>query len=110
MPKTMDKTITKVTGIVLPNDWDQDGSLIEIVLYGADESEFVISGPKEHSLFSLCHHRVECEGTPVLDNRGRHLLVVDKCRVLGDDVESGYDINWDNGFEVGLSFPRMWRQ
>ncbi|BBD08092.1 hypothetical protein [Desulfovibrio ferrophilus] len=100
----------KVSGIILPNDWDQDGSLIEVVLYGSDESEFVISGPKETALLGLCHHRVECEGKQVLDNRGRWLLVVGQCRVLGDDVDSGYDFNWDGGSDVGQSFPRMWRQ
>lgn len=99
-----------VTGIILPNDWDPYGTLIEVVLYGADESEYVLSGTHERALSALCHHRVQCAGKPVLDNRGRRLLVVERFAVLGDGLDSGYDLGWDTGGPVGATFPRMWRQ
>jgi len=105
-----DESRLKVSGIILPNDWDPYGTLIEVVLYGSDESEFVVSGPQERALSALCHHRVECEGKVVMDNRGRYLLLVEQFEVLGDDLDSGYDYGWDTGGVVGVSFPRMWRQ
>lgn len=98
-----------VTGIILPNDWDAQGRLTEVVLYGADESEFVLHGGQTRKLFGLCHHRVRCTGKRVMDNRGRWLLDVEEYTVLGDDMDCGYQPEGDCGLDVGLSFPRMWR-
>ena len=98
-----------VTGIVLPNDWDMQGRLIEVVLYGEDESEFVIHGGQEDALFGKCHNRVRCTGSKGMDNRGRWVLEVDGFEVLGDEVDCGYGAGADGDFVVGVSFPRMWR-
>ena len=99
----------EVTGIVLPNDWDIQGRLIEVVLYGEDESEFVLTGENEKQLFAKCHHRVSCFGTKAMDNRGRWVLTVERFKVLGDEADCGYESEFDFGGVVGATFPRMWR-
>ncbi|WP_461210177.1 hypothetical protein [Desulfocurvus sp. DL9XJH121] len=97
-----------VTGIILPNDWDLQGRLTEVVLYGADESEFVIHGGQEKQLLKLCHHRVSCTGTRAMDNRGRRVFEVRGYTVLGDEQDCGYDSGPDGFFGPGPGVPRMW--
>lgn len=87
MERTRDTTI-QVTGIVLPNDWDSRDQLIEVVLYGNDESEHVITGAQGSRLLGLSHYRVRAQGREFVHN-GRRFLDVTGYEVLGGAV--GYD-------------------
>ncbi len=89
MRRTKGRNI-QVTGIVLPNDWDGRDQLIEVVLYGNDESEHVIAGPMGGRLLGLSHYRVRAEGLEWIHN-GRRYLDVSSFEILGTGADSGYD-------------------
>ncbi|NJB68298.1 hypothetical protein GGQ74_001971 [Desulfobaculum xiamenense] len=94
----------EVTGIVLPSDWDHAGRLVEVVLYGSDESEFVLKGPRvKDELFKLCHYRLRVTGDPVED-KGRKALEVLHFEILGNETDCGYETN----FDLGGGFPLSW--
>ena len=88
---TRTKTLEKqITGIVLPSDWDARDQLVEVVLYGNDESEHVITGGLCGRFLGLSHHRVRARGREMLHN-GRRYLDVSDYDILGTGVDSGYD-------------------
>ena len=87
---TRNKDKVQVTGIVLPNDWDSRDQLIEVVLYGNDESEHVIAGELSGRLLALSHYRVRAEGKEYVHNGRRYLDVAD-FDILGTGADSGYD-------------------
>jgi len=96
MTKAKKKERMTIIGIVVPNDWDQGGHLAEVVLCGTDESEIVVSGPKQQDLFRFCHHRLRVTGTLCQDDKGRRSLDMDGYAVLGDETDSGYE----SGFRI----------
>jgi len=88
MPRKTDRDI-QVTGIVLPNDWDSRDQLVEVVLYGNDESEHVIAGRLAERLLGLSHYRVRAHGREYVHN-GRRCLDVAGYEILGTGAV-GYD-------------------
>lgn len=86
----------EVTGIVLPSDWDGDDQLVEMVLYGNDESEHVITGVLSGAFLGMSHYRIRAKGRETTVN-GRRMLDVTRYEVLGTGADSGYELDGLSG-------------
>ncbi len=90
MMRAKDSGNIEVTGIVLPSDWDGEDQLVEVILYGNDESEHVIEGVLTREFLGMSHFRVRAKGR-VRAAGGRRFLDVTRYEVLGTGADSGYE-------------------
>ncbi len=64
-------------GVVAASDWDEDGSVIDIVIEATDEAKYhVAKNHKKPKLLKLIQHPVKVEGTVCEDERGQRSIQV----------------------------------
>lgn len=52
-----------ITGIIMPNNWDENGKVIEIALYTNTEEVYAVEHNRlTQELMKLMHNRVEVKG------------------------------------------------
>lgn len=71
------KTTTKVSGLVIPIDWDDDGTVLGTAIFDREERQFVIQQDEVgKQLLSLLHEDVEVEATVTSQKKGHAVLRV----------------------------------
>lgn len=92
------KTGIKLSGLVLPGDWDEQGEVTDVVIHLADESEYPVSprgrGPE---LTRFCNHRIRVWGTLRLAG-GRKVVDVADYEIL--PPASGLLTDWPGSDEA----------
>jgi len=78
----------EVTGIIMPNNWDSNGSIIQIAIYTNEEEVYLV----EHNhlgreLFNHINRRVEVRGKKSERLDGNRYIAVQKYIVLKELVE-----------------------
>jgi len=89
----MKKTqIPEVTGIIMPNNWDKNGKIIQIAIYTHEEEVYLVEhNHLEQELLNHINRRVEVRGRKRECVDGSVYIAVKKYVVLEDlvDDESG---------------------
>jgi hypothetical protein len=78
----------EVTGIIMPNNWDKNGNVIQIAIYTNEEEVYLV----EHNhlgqeLLNHINRRVEVRGKKRERLDGNSYIVVQKYNVLKEIVE-----------------------
>lgn len=84
------KTTTTVSGLVIPIDWDDDGTVLGAAIFDREERQFVIQQDEiGKQLLSLVHEDVEVEATVTSQKKGHTILRVKnfwlKTRTIGGE-------------------------
>ncbi len=73
---------TDVTGIIIPNNWDENGKVVQIAIYTNKEDVYLVErNRQEKELLNHIKKRVAVEGEIVEGNDGNILLIVNKYSV-----------------------------
>ena len=81
-----------VTGIIIPNNWDENGRVIQIAIYtNAEDVYLVEQNRQEKELMSHINKRVAVKGKILGGNEGNPLIVVENYSVLAEMVDDEND-------------------
>ena len=72
-----------IRGIIMPNNWDENGRIIEIALYANDEEVYIVEqNSLTAELMKFMHQRVEINGQIRGHPDGRKFLLAHTCMSL----------------------------
>ena len=73
---------TDVIGIIIPNNWDENGRVVQIAIYTDTEDVYLIEhNRQEKELLNHLKKRVAVKGKIVEENEGKKLIVVNNFSV-----------------------------
>ena len=73
---------TDVIGIIIPNNWDENGRVIQIAIYTNTEEVYLVEhNRQEKELLNHIKKRVAVKGKIVEGNEGNKLLIVNNYSV-----------------------------
>ena len=68
---------TDVTGIIIPNNWDENGRVVQIAIYTNKEDVYLVEHSRqEKELLNHINKRVAVKGKVVEGNDGNKLMAV----------------------------------
>ncbi|MBU0987480.1 MAG: hypothetical protein KKH68_09530 [Proteobacteria bacterium] len=77
---TCNKTLT---GILIPENWDENGNVIGISIQAFDESEYIVkAGRRGKKLFDFINHKVKVTGKMFERSDGKLFIEVNRFEVL----------------------------
>ncbi|MGD8209713.1 MAG: hypothetical protein PVH37_17100 [Desulfobacterales bacterium] len=77
-----------VTGIIMPNNWDENGKVIEIALYTNTEDLYTVEqNSLTQELIKFMHTRVEIRGKIRKHPDGKKSIAVQKYMVLEEIID-----------------------
>lgn len=72
-----------VTGLIIANKWDQDGNVIDVVIYGDDEAIYrVVNGGPNQDLLGAIQKQVSVAGDIIELANGRMGIAVKSFEVI----------------------------
>ena len=78
-----------VTGIIMPNNWDENGKVIEIALYTSNEEVYALADNNlTQELIHLLQKKVEIKGEIRIQPDGNRSISVQNYIVLDETVEN----------------------
>jgi hypothetical protein len=84
--KMDNKTTTRVSGLVIPIDWDDEGTVLGAAIFDREERQFVIQqDDMGKQLLGLVHEDVEVEATVTTQTKGHTVLRVKNYWLKTDD-------------------------
>jgi hypothetical protein len=73
---------TDVIGIIIPNNWDENGRVVQIAIYTDTEDVYLVEhNRQEKELLNHLKKRVAVKGKIVEENEGKKLIVVNNFSV-----------------------------
>ena len=73
---------TDVIGIIIPNNWDENGRVVQIAIYTDTEEVYLVEyNRQEKELLNHIKKRVAVKGKIVEGNEGNKLLIVNNYSV-----------------------------
>jgi hypothetical protein len=73
----MGTKITTISGLVIPTDWNEDGTILAAAIFDHEEKQYVIQQDEiGEELLGLIHEEVEVEGTVMKGSKGQMLFRV----------------------------------
>ena len=73
---------TDVIGIIIPNNWDENGRVVQIAIYTDTEDVYLVEhNRQEKELLNHLKKRVAVKGKIVEGNEGKKLIVVNNFSV-----------------------------
>ncbi|MEJ2656212.1 MAG: hypothetical protein P8012_03330 [Desulfobacterales bacterium] len=73
----MEGSVKKIKGVLLPVNWDENGSVQDIALYADDENEYIIvKDTKSKEMIKLLRQEVELYGI-VQRKKGKNIISVE---------------------------------
>ena len=77
-----------ITGIIMPHNWDENGSVIQIAIHTNKEEVYLVErNQNEKKLLKHIHKRVAVKGKILLGNDGNQFIVVKNFVVLAEDAD-----------------------
>ena len=77
-----------ITGIIMPNNWDNKGKVIQIAIYTNKEEVYIVeANPLEQELLNHINRRVEVRGKKKKPANGNRYIAVQKYVVLEEMVD-----------------------
>jgi hypothetical protein len=77
-----------VTGIIMPNNWDENGKVIEIALYTYTEDLYTVEqNSLTQELIKFMHTRVEIRGKIRKHPDGKKSIAVQNYMVLKENID-----------------------
>lgn len=85
---------TALTGIILPNNWDENGKIIEIALYTNTEDFYTVEqNSLTQELNKYMHARVEIKGKIRKHPDGKKSIAVQNYTVLKEIIDDKMNTN-----------------
>lgn len=85
--------IADVIGIIVPHNWDENGSVIQIAIYTIKEEVYLVErNQNEKKMLKHIHRRVSVKGKISQKNDGNPFIVVKNFIVLAEDANDENDI------------------
>lgn len=82
-----------VTGIIMPNNWDENGRVIQIAIYTNEEEVYLVRhNQKAKELLNYINKRTAVKGKILRGNDGKQFIVVKDFIVLAEDAYDENDI------------------
>jgi hypothetical protein len=79
---------SEITGIIMPNNWDNKGNVIEIAIYTNKEEVYIVEhNPLEQELLNHINSSVEVRGKKKKHLNGNRYIAVKKYVVLEKIVD-----------------------
>ena len=73
---------TDVIGIIIPNNWDENGRVVQVAIYTNTEDVYLVGhNRQEKELLNHLKKRVAVKGKIVEENEGKKLIVVNNFSV-----------------------------
>jgi hypothetical protein len=100
MQKTREETQITTTGVLVPTDWDSEGSISAIAISTPREEEYFINNDEiGEELLDLYGAEVLVTGIVTEDSEGNKTLTVKKYELLGEDDEDEEEYTEDDDYE-----------
>ena len=86
---------TVITGIIMPNNWDENGKVIEIALYTDNEEIYALEDNcLTGELFRLLRKKIEIKGNIRKDPDGKRSISAHNYIVLDETVNKENESSW----------------
>ena len=100
MQKIQEERQITTTGVLVPTDWDAEGSISAIAISTPREEEYLINNDEVgEELLDLYGAEVLVVGTVTEDSEGNKTLTVKKYELLGQDGEDDEEYSEDDDYE-----------
>ena len=77
-----------IAGVIMPNNWDENGRIIEVALYTDTEEVYPVEpGSIAQTLMNFMHQKVEIKGKIKEHPDGKKLIAVQNYTVLDETVD-----------------------
>ena len=81
-----------VTGIIIPNNWDENGRVIQIAIYTNEEDVYLVEHNRQgKDLLSHINKRVAVKGKIMEGNEVNQFIVVENYSVLSEILDDEND-------------------
>ena len=85
--------IADVIGIIVPHNWDENGSVIQIAIYTNKEEVYLVEHKqKEKELMNYINKRVAVKGKILRENAGNPFVVVKNYFLMPEDADHENDV------------------